>query len=160
MRSKVLILCVITIPAAAVLLVLMRPARREFQLSPLPAAAKEPLGVKVAGTEVGTGSGLHDDPHEAVREALATALRDATRKTPDFAVLYVGSGSDMKRVLRAARSALGPKTKIFGGTSDSRGVMTDKGYVAVSQRSYEAAQGPTGVALMTVSSNAITFGVS
>lgn len=141
------------------LLVLIRPAHREFQLSPLPAAVNVEVPVQVGGTEVGTGAGLNDDPQEAIREALATALRGATRKTPDFAVIYVGSGSDMKHVLHAARSALGPKTKIFGGSSDSRGVMTDKGYVAVSLRSYEAAQGPTGVALMTVSSDAITFGV-
>jgi hypothetical protein len=161
MRSKILIVCVITIPAAAALfLVLMRPARREFQLSPLPAAAKAELLPKVAGTEVGTGSGLSDDPQEAVQEALATALRDATQKNPDFAVLYVTSGSDAKRVLGSARLALGPNAKIFGGTSDSRGVMTDKGYVAVSKKGYEATHGPTGVALMTVSSNAITFGVS
>jgi hypothetical protein len=161
MRSKILIACVITVPAAvALFLVLLRPARREFQLSPLPAAAKAALPVRVAGTEVGTGSGLRDDPEETVREALATALRDATQKTPDFAVLYVTSGSDTKRILGAARRALGANTKIFGGNSDARGVMTDKGYVAASKKSYEAAAGPTGVAVMTVSSNAIAFGVS
>jgi hypothetical protein len=161
MRSKILIVCVITIPAAvALFLVLMRPARREFQLSPLPAAAQAELPARVAGTEVGTGSGLSDDPEKAVREALTTALRDATPKTADFAVLYVTSGNDTKRVLESARLALGSNTKIFGGTSDSRGVMTDKGYMAVSEKGYEAADGPTGVALMTVSSNAITFGVS
>jgi len=159
MRSRRLIVCVIVIPAAALFLILTRPAHRELQLSPLPVAAQAELPVQVAGTEVGTGSGLHDDPQEAAQEALAMALRDATQKTPDFAVLYVTSGSDLQCVLRVVRSALGPNTKIFGGTSDSRGIMTDRGYVAVSRRGYEAAQGPTGVALMTVSSNAITFGV-
>ena len=121
MRSRILIVCVMTIPAAvALVLVLMRPARREFQLSPLPAAAPAELPVKVAGTEVGTGSGLDDDPQKAVREALAAALQDAGQKTPDFAILYVASGSDTNRVLRAARSVLGPNTKIFGGHCDSR----------------------------------------
>jgi hypothetical protein len=160
MRSRILIVCVMTIPAAvALVLVLMRPARREFQLSPLPAAAPAEFPVKTAGTEVGTGSGLSGDPQEAVREALATALRDAAQKTPDFAVLYVASGSDTNRVLRAARSVLGPNTKIFGGHCDSRGVMTDKGYVVISKQSYEAVEGRTGVAVMTVSSRDIIFGV-
>lgn len=158
-RAKLFIVCVIALPGAALLLVLMRPVHPAFQLSPLPAATNAEVPVKVGGTEVGTGTGLDDDPQEATREAVATALRGATRKTPDFAVVYVSSGSGMRRVLHAAKSALGPRTKIFGGSSDSRGVMTDKGYVAVSPQSYEAVPGPTGVGVMTVSSADIAFGV-
>jgi hypothetical protein len=161
MKSRVLPFGIIAIPIAAVLFSLLaRPSGPEFQVTPLPASAAPELPARSAGTEVGTGSGLANDPQEAVREALAAALRDLARKTPDFAILYVTSGSDTKRVLHAARLALGPNTKIFGGNSDSRGVMTDRGYVAVSRRGYEAAEEATGVALMTVSSQDITWGVS
>jgi hypothetical protein len=160
MKSRILILGIIIFPVAVLLFSLLaRPAHQRFQLAPLPAAAEAKLPAKTVGAEVGTGSGLSDDPQAAVQEALTAALQDAAQKTPDFAIVYVTSGSDMKRFLRAARLALGPNTKIFGGSSDSRGVMTDRGYVAVSKRSYEATEGPTGVAVMTVSSKDITFGV-
>lgn len=72
---------------------------------------------------------------ELVREAVNTALQGKAQKNPDFAVIHASSGSNMQTILDAAMQLLGRQTKIFGSTSDSRAVMTEKGFIKVAKRS-------------------------
>ena len=110
---------------------------------------------------VGTGWSTDENPAEAVIEAVNMALEGKTSKSPDFAIVFASSGSDMKAILSKLRESLGIKTKIYGGTSDSRAVSTNKGFVKVTERGYEQAlmEGKRGLAIMTVSSKDIIFGV-
>ena len=136
-----------------------RGEEEEFKLVP-----KERIvggGGEVTGTEVGTGWSAKENPEEAVKEAVDMALQGKIDKTPDFAIIFASSGSDMKAILSKAKELLGKGTKIYGGTSDSRAVMTDKGYVKVTERAYEYAkmEGKRGLAIMTITSEDIIFGV-
>ena len=137
-----------------------RGEEEKFQLVPKPRAVKE-AGSEVTGTEVGTGWSIKEDPEEAVREAAQMALEDKENKTPDFAVIFVSSGADAEAVLFEARKLLGNETKIYGGTSDSRAVMTDKGFLKAAKKGYVDApmEGNRGLAVMTVTSEDIVFGV-
>jgi hypothetical protein len=58
-----------------------------------------------------------------------------------------------------ARKILGVKTKIFGGTSDSRALMTNQGFIHAGEKPDTAAGNNPGLAIMTVSSPDIVFGV-
>lgn len=157
----------IIIPAAIILILVVGISlffflrvgeKEEFRLTP-----KERVGkvTEVASTEVGTGWSSKENPQEAAKEAVDMALEGKTNKIPDFAIIFVSSGSDMGAILSKVRELFGNKTKIYGGTSDSRAVMTDKGFVKVTERGYELAkmEGKRGLAIMTVSSKEITFGV-
>jgi hypothetical protein len=117
--------------------------------------------VGVSGTEVGTGWSINENPEQAVKEAVDMALEGKADKSPDFVIIFAGSGADMGKILVNAKELLGDETKIYGGTSDSRGVMTNKGFVKVSEQGYEYGQmgGKRGLAVMTVSSKDIAFGV-
>ncbi len=141
------------------LIVLSGCQEKEFQLVP-----KEKTGAgisEVTGTEVGTGWSAKENPEEAVNEAVNMALEGKADKTPDIAIVFASSGSDMQTILFKTKEILGNKIKIYGGTSDSRAVMTDKGFVKVTERGYEQAlmEGKRGLAIMTVSSEEIVFGV-
>jgi len=162
MRSKIIIFCTIGIVAGGILLSLLtRSADEEFQLVPQKVAADVSAQSEIVDTEVGTGWSANENSTEAVREAANMALRGKAQKKPDFAIIFASSGSDMEGILQAAKQFLGEGTKIFGGTSDSRAVMTDKGFVKVAERGYELAEmeGRRGLAIMTVSSTDIVFGV-
>jgi len=162
MRSKIIIFCTIGIVAGGILLSLLtRSAQEEFQLVPQKVAADVSAQSEIVDTEVGTGWSANENPTEAVREAVNMAIRGKAQKKPNFAVIYASSGSDMKGILQAAKQILGEDTKIFGGTSDSRAVMTDKGFVKVTQRGYELAEmeGRRGLAILTISSTDVVFGV-
>ena len=67
----------------------------------------------------------------------------------------------MKTILQEANKTFKNKTRIYGGTSDARAVMTNKGYAKAASRAYEAAkmEGKRSLAIMTVTSRDITFGV-
>jgi hypothetical protein len=112
-------------------------------------------------TEVGTGWSANEKPAEAAREAVEMALKGKKEQIPDFAVVFATSGSDLQAILTQLNSLFGNKTKIYGGTSDSRGVLTDKGFVKATERGYEQAlmEGKRSLALMTVTSKDIAFGV-
>ena len=113
------------------------------------------------GTEVGTGWSTKENPKEAVQEAIKMALDGKKRNPPNFAIIFASSGSDMKAILLEAEKTFKNKTKIYGGTSDSRAVMTNKGYAKATSRAYEVAkmEGTRSLAVMTVASKDITFGV-
>lgn len=113
------------------------------------------------GTEVGIGWSLNDNPVEAVNQAVEMALAGKQNKSPDFAIVFVTSNGKLDEMLPNLRERLGEKTKIYGGTSDSRGVMTNKGFVKAAPKPYEEASAAwkKGLAIMTVSSNYINFGV-
>ncbi len=136
----------------------------EFKLAPqkTPATiqAKTPANESI---EVGTGWG-EGKPEEAIRNALAMALQGKTRKNPDLLIIHPTAGSDCEKILQEARKIVGNKTKIYGGTSDARGVLSDGGYVTGAKGGYAAAAedieaGLHGLAIMTVSTKDIEFGV-
>lgn len=131
--------------------------QKELHLIPQKRAVSE--AAAAADAEVGTGWSVKDDPGEAVREALAMALKDKKQAVPDFAVLYATSGADFSGILAETRKLLGDKTKIFGGTSDSRGVMTNQGFIYAGEKDYAVTSKAIGLAVMTVSSQDICFGV-
>ena len=116
--------------------------------------------VGISRTEVGTGWSTNENLAEAVKEAVDMALEGKANKNPDFAIVFAGSGSDMNETLSKLREVLNG-TKIYGGTSDSRGVMTNRGFVKVSDKGYEYGMmgGKRGLVIMTVSSEEVVFGV-
>lgn len=130
--------------------------KKEFQLVP-PERALAEAG-DTPGTEVGTGWSLKDS-EEAVKEAVAMALKGKKHQQPDFAIVFASSGSNLPAILSAARKLLGDKTKIYGGTSDSRAVMTNKGFVKVVEQGDAPPPGKRGLAIMTVASEDMVFGV-
>lgn len=115
----------------------------------------------VNGTKVGTGWSTKNDPKKAVEEAFSMAMNGNLDESPEFAVVFASSGSRMQSILLAINELFGGKTKIYGGSSDSRAVMINKGYIKASKRAYEYAkmEGEKCLAVMTVSSEKITFGV-
>jgi len=131
----------------------------EFKLVPKKRAGISPEAV--AGTQVGTGWSTKENPEEAVREAVEMALEGKQDRIPDFAILFASSGSDMASILATANKLFQNKTKIYGGTSDSRAVMTNKGFAKATDRAYEYAkmEGKRSLAIMTVTSKDIVFGV-
>ena len=163
MTSKIMILCIVGILVIGVFYFFLGQENEEFQLVPRDISRKVATAAeaKISGTEVGTGWSTSEYPETAVREAVDMALGDNRQRNPDLAVIYASAGSDMMGILNAAKRILGESTKIFGGTSDSRAVMTDKGFVRVSQRGYAegAIEGSKGLAIMTVTSKDITCGV-
>lgn len=115
----------------------------------------------VEGTVVGTGWSVDENATMAVQEAISMALEGKSDTSPDLAIIFASSGSDIEAIVATAREILGESTKLYGGSSDSRAVMTDKGFVrangdgeATSQRGWNGA-----LAIMTISSKDIVFGV-
>ena len=115
----------------------------------------------VVGTKVGTGWSAKENPEEAVKEAVEMALERKQDEIPHFAILFASSGSDMESIFTTANKLFKNKTKIYGGTSDSRAVMTNKGFAKATERAYEYArmEGKRSLAIMTVTSKDIIFGV-
>lgn len=136
---------------------------KELRLIPQKRAISE--AGPASSAEVGTGWSVKDDPGEAIREALAMALQDKKQAIPDFVALFASSGADLKNILAETRKFLGNKTKIYGGTSDSEGLMTNRGFIHAGAREYVANRKAighrkvTGLAVMTVTSQDIVFGV-
>ncbi|MBW2984314.1 FIST C-terminal domain-containing protein [Candidatus Woesearchaeota archaeon] len=135
-------------------------AQEEFQLVPKEKVTGTATA-GVSGTEVGTGWSAKENPAEAAEEAVNMALKEVDDKTPDLAVIFASSASDLNAIVSKARGMLGANTKMYGGTSDSRAVMTNKGFVKVSEHGYEFGMmgGKRGLAVMLISSEDITFGV-
>jgi hypothetical protein len=131
----------------------------EFKLVP----KKRPVasGYTIPGTTVGTGWSTKENPQEAVKEAVDMALEGKKDKMPDFAIIFASSGSDMEAILSKSKELFQNKTKIYGGSSDSRAVMTNKGFAKATDRAYEYAkmEGKRSLAIMTVTSKDIVFGV-
>ena len=118
-------------------------------------------GAIYTGTEVGTGWSAKEDAGEAMEESVNIALEGKSDKTPDIAIIFASSGSDMQAIQSKAKELLGDGIKIYGGTSDSRGVMTDKGFVNAEEKGYskESMEGKHALAIMTITSEDIDFGV-
>jgi hypothetical protein len=131
--------------------------QKEFHLIPQKKAVR--AAGPASGAEVGTGWSVKDDPGEAVRQALAMALQGKKQAAPDFAVIFATSGANLSGILAETRKLLGDKTKIYGGTSDSRGAMTNQGFIHTGEKDYAVTGKVTGLAVMTVSSQNICFGV-
>jgi len=105
---------------------------QEFKLIPKKKVATE--SETIQGAKVGTGWSTKENPDEAVQEAVETALQGKLDKPPDFAVIFASSGSDMQSILSKANKLFRGQTKIYGGSSDSRAVMTNKGYLRATKR--------------------------
>ena len=149
---------VMLVIAAGGLLRLLSREEKELRIVPMEKPVMEHAGGSRA--EVGTGWSTCDDPAEAVREAVSMALRGAKNRHPDFAVIFATSGSDMRSVISEAREALGAGARIFGGTSDSRAVMTNGGFIRAAEKGYlDVETVRRGLAVMTVTSKDILFGV-
>jgi hypothetical protein len=142
--------------AVSFLVVLPLSAQEQAQVS-----HKKSSSIAAKRTEVGTGWSTKENPKDALEEAVRMALDGKKRTPPDFAIIFASSGSDMKTIFREAKKIFKNKTKLYGGTSDSRAVMTDKGYAKATSKAYEAAkmEGTRSLAIMTVTSKDITFGV-
>ena len=132
-----------------------------FALTPRGGPPASTQALASSSTAVGTGFSNSGDPGKALREAAAMAQK-GNPHAPDFVILFASAGSDAKAIHAAARETFGARTQVFGGTSDSRAVVTDKGLVNVTSRGYEAAtgEGARGLVLMTITSPEIAFGTS
>jgi hypothetical protein len=145
--------------AAVLLLTTVWTHDESFTLLPKPKATDGGT-THLGGTIVGTGWSVSENPATAVQETLAMALAGQPSDSADFVVLFASAGSDTHTILQEARHRLGAATRIYGGTSDSRGVMTDRGYVQVSDRGYEVGmEGRRGLTALAVTSPEIRFGV-
>lgn len=136
----------------------LRPSGVDLRLTP---QELSPSGAaRLAGTEVGTGISGKDDPEEAIREAGDMAMAGKTLK-PDIAIVFVTASANAAAVLEEAHSYFGEGVKIFGSTSSARAVMSDKGIVATEGQNFskEYQQAANGVAIMTIASEDIVFGV-
>ena len=161
---KFLFLALIVLAIAGVALFFFgQKEKREFQLpSPsLVEGGKEIKGGGALGAEVGTGWSAKENPREATKEAIDMALEGKVNKRPDFAIMFATSGSDLEAIFSEARKLLGNETKIYGGTTDSRAVMINKGFVKAKKDNYNYAlkEGKLALAIMTISSKDIVFGV-
>ena len=110
---------------------------------------------------MGTGWSTKENSEEAVKEAVEMALEGKPNEIPDFAIIFASSGSDMEAILLKAKKLFKNKTKIYGGTSDSRAVMTNKGFVKATERAYEYAkmEGRRSLAIMTITSKEVVDNV-
>ncbi len=141
------------------LMIPMEPSLNSLKLAPMKPAPKQE--VLSPDKEIGTGWSAAQDPRVAVKEALTMALDGKKSQHPDFVVLFATSGTDMNVVLSSIREVVGKNAKIYGGTSDSRGLMTDKGYISAAEQGYDyrAAGLKHALAVMTVASKDILFGI-
>jgi len=161
MKTKAAIAFSITLPLilGTAFLSQVRDADKEFQLIPKEKVVERETVVPEA--EVGTGWSSREDPKEAAQEALDMALAGKKNKRPDFAIIFAAAGSDTRSILLKAREVLGDKTKIYGGSADSLGALTDQGFIKAAGKgcSYGSSQRKPALAVMTVTSEDIVFGV-
>jgi len=161
MKKKAIIVfaTVVALLAGIAAVSYVRQADDQFQLIPQKRIVERSGEAEEA--EVGTGWSTKEDPGEAVKEALGMALAGKKSRVPHFAIVFATSGGDTQQILLQLRELLGDKTRIYGGSSDSRGVMTDKGFVKAAETGY--GYGPPqrkhALAIMTVTSEYINFGV-
>jgi len=157
-KSSILLLVSLGIVAAVALgFFLFSGETGKFQLAPPEKPIAEYRGI--GPTEVGTGWSVKEDPEQAAAEAVAMALTGKKPVSPHFAVLFASSGSNLPAILAGVRKHLGEGTKIYGGSSDSRALMTNKKFVQVRETGSGGQDQKQGVAIMTVTSEEITFGV-
>lgn len=148
-----LIAAIIIVFGAGVAYFFWSNEQQELHLVPHKRAIGEVTPTSAA--EVGTGWIVKEDPGEAVREALTMALQDKKQAIPDFVASFATSGADLTTILAETRKLLGDKSKIYGGTSDSRGIMTNRGFIHDGEKHYAVAGKNRGLAMMTVTSRDI-----
>ena len=153
----VILMAVLVMIGVGAAYVFWSTGQKELRLLPQKKAVSAAL--PASGAEVGTGWSVKEDPGEAVREALGMALQGKRQAAPDFVALFASSGADLKNILAATRKLLGNRPKIFGGTSDSRGLMTNRGLIHAGAKDYAVTGKAKALAVMTVSSSDIVFGV-
>jgi hypothetical protein len=129
-------------------------AEKELQLTP---QAKTGAESEAVSAEVGTGWSIKESPEEAVNEAIEMALQGKINKKPEFAIMFVVSGSNSDVMYSKAKELLGEQVKIYGGTT-AIGVMTEKGFFRAEEKAYEGTKA-NSISIMTISSEDIDFGV-
>jgi hypothetical protein len=116
-----------------------------------------------SGTEAGTGWSVNENPAGAVQEALFMALSGKKNTSPEMALIftYGYNDHDMDAILSTATAMFENKIKIYGASSFDSRVMTDKGIVKVvdGEPDQSRMQGKKALAVMTIASKDITFGV-
>jgi len=159
-QGKIIGLAVLAVVILGIGWFLFLKPKEEFKLVPRQRQQEE-TQAKVLNTEVGTGWSVNSDAEKAVEEAVNMALKGKENKKPDFAVIFATSTSDMPKIFSKARQMLGEQAKIYGGTSSQRALMTNKGMMNTGDKQYrpEMMEGKTGLAIMTISSRDIVFGV-
>lgn len=143
-------------------LVVWNKGPEELELVPVVSQGNEvdQNSYQVSGTEVGTGWSNDLDAVKATKDAFNMALEGKENAIPDFVIIYATSGSDIETIYATTREILGSETRIYGGTSDSRAVITEKKLVTAADRGYYAEEeSKNGLGVMTVTSKDITFGV-
>ncbi|MFI5331234.1 MAG: FIST signal transduction protein [Desulfobaccales bacterium] len=153
----VILMAVFVMIGAGAAYVFWSTGQKELHLIPQKKAVS--AAGPASGAEVGTGWSVKEDPGEAVREALGMALQGKQQAAPDFVAIFASSGTDLRNILVATRKLLGNQPKIYGGTSDSRGLMTNRGFIHAGEKDYAITGKVKGLAVMTVSSRNIVFGV-
>lgn len=154
--APIILFCLLVIYAATGLL-----QQGDTDLNLTPQTLNIEPSKQADGTQVGTGWSVNDNPEEAAKEAVRMAMGPSGQEPPDIAIVFISSGSNVHAVVKQLKKSFGDKTKLFGGTSDSRGMMTDKGLVWAAKRAYDpvAMEGKTALALMTITSRDIVFGI-
>ena len=100
---------------------------------------------KVTCTELGIGWSTGDDPRESIKDAIGMALGGKKYKNPTFAIIFGCAERDMQGIFSKAKEMLGDKTKIYGGVSDYRDMVST--------------DGKSGIIVITITSPDIKFGV-
>jgi hypothetical protein len=118
-------------------------------------AADQP-SEKVAGTGYSTAG----DTKAAVREAIDMALKQSGKTQADFCLIFASSECDFQSILIETKQILGNEIKIFGGTSGSGSVMTEKGYLKSGTKNASGTPIPKALTVMTLSTKDIVFGTA
>ncbi len=152
--KTVLFVVAVLLVTATLLFVLLWPGPEG---PPVLAPQPQPSGgtVSVSSfTFVGTGSSRLSDPTFATREALSQAATGGASK-PKLAVIFASNFASFNGIYAEARRTFGPDTRIFGGASSTRAVMTQRGLLSVGA----TGTSPAGLVAMTINSSEIDFGV-
>lgn len=127
-----------------------RSGTGELVLAPAPVRPVASSSRVSAATEVGVGWG-HGAHGAAAREALKAALAQRRRK-PDTLIVFATSPGALGSAVSEIRRQLGAGVRIFGGTSDSKGVLTQQGLITGADPDVPV------VAMMAIASDEMVFG--
>jgi hypothetical protein len=151
MSRRIGLVLVLAAIAAGVLFLRGRAKPRELALEPGPAHGGLG-GPASAATEVGVGWAANENAAAAAREALPRAL-SGLRRRPNTLFVFVTSASALGAAVTELRKQLGGEVRIYGGTSDAKGVLTHKGLLR------QADGGPPVISVMAIASEEIAIGV-
>lgn len=118
--------------------------------------------VAAGSTEVGLGWSVKQDPGEAVKEAIAMALKGKRNKNPNIAIMFVSADNNMSVINSKAEKLLDSGTKIYGGASDPESLANNnRGYIYINKKNLKkkSPEEKRGIVIITISSREVIFGV-